>query len=100
MKTSFEANFERYNVKKDGTAVLELSVSAVELAQVVHVLAAVEIGVRVEVFVIENKSEKFIVEDAVFEKLDVYREGNSRIKFIMKSDEVSLDGLNKFVAKM
>jgi len=98
MFTSFEATFERYYIKRDGAAILEFKISAMDLAKVVHTLAVAENTIRIVSTVIEKKDITFELTNAMFEKLDVYREGNSRIKFTtLPVNLKGLDNINEFV---
>jgi len=98
MVTNFEATFERYHVKRDGVAILEFKVSAIELAKVVHTLALIEEKIKIVSTVIEKQDVVFELSNTVFEKLDVYREGNSRIRFTTSPGDVKgLDKINEFI---
>lgn len=97
MITKFEAVFERNIIKRDGVAVLEFRVPTVDLAKVLETLVTIGGKVKVVATVIEKKDIVFELKDAAFEKLDIYREGDSRIRFgTMAGDLVGLDKVNEF----
>ena len=98
MITNFEGAFERYGVKRDGTAVLEFKIPAVDLSKAMQSVLAVGQKVRVVATVIEETDIGFEISEAGFEKLDVFREGNSRVRFVtLASNLKGLDNIEKFV---
>lgn len=97
MITKFEAIFERNIIKRDGVAVLEFQVPTIDLAKVLETLITIGGKIRVVATIIEKKDIIFELKDAVFEKLDIYNEGNSRIRFItMVSALAGLDKISEF----
>lgn len=98
MITNFEGVFERYGVKRDGTAILEFKVSAADLSKAMQSVLVIGQKVRVVATVIEKTDIMFEALEAGFEKLDVFREGNSRVRFVtLASNLKGLDNIEKFV---
>ena len=98
MVTKFEAIFERNSIKRDGVAILEFRVPTIDLAKVLEALVTIGGKVKVVATVIEKKDIVFELKNAVFEKLDIYNEGDSRIKFAtMAGDLVGLDKVSEFI---
>ena len=96
--TKFEAVFERNNIRRDGVAMLEFRVPTVDLAKVLESLVAIGGKVKVVATVIERKDVVFELKDAAFEKLDIYREGDSRIRFTtMANDLMGLNKVSEFI---
>jgi hypothetical protein len=89
MKTNFEGTFEKYNVNKDGIIFLEFKTSAMDLPKVLHVLSEVDYELEVIASPIEKKEKQIKLTSAGYEKLDIYREGNAKIKFNAEVDNVS-----------
>jgi hypothetical protein len=81
MLTNFEGTFERNNIQRNGICVLEFKVSAVDLHKVVGVLSRIDSQLKVTVSVIEDVTMHFDIKECSFKQLDIYREGNSKIKF-------------------
>jgi len=100
MITKFEAVFERNSIRRDGVAVSEFRVPAIELPKVLQTVIIIGEHAKVVATVIEDKDIVFKARDAVFEKLDVYREGNSRVRFITQANNlVGLDKVNELAEK-
>ena len=98
MITSFEATFERYGVKRDGVATLEFKIPTADLAKAMQTVIAIEQKIRVVAIVIEKADIIFEIKEAAFERLSVYREGNSRVRFETLASNINgLDNIEKFV---
>ena len=98
MITSFEATFERYGVKRDGVATLEFKVPTADLTRAMQTVIAIGEKVRVVATVIEVVDLVFEIKEAAFERLSVFREGNSRVRFETLASSINgLDNMEKFV---
>jgi hypothetical protein len=89
MNTNFEGTFEKYNVNRDGIIFLEFKTSAMDLPKVLQVLSEAGYELDVMAYPIEKKDKQLKVTKAGYEKLDIYREGNAKIKFHADVDSVS-----------
>jgi len=81
MNSKFEATFEKNNISRDGMCVLEFKSPAADLGKVANVLSQISKEISLKAVVIEDRNIKFLVKSCMFDRLSVFKEGNSRIRF-------------------
>jgi len=89
MNSKFEATFEKNNISRDGMCVLEFKSPAADLAKVVNVLSQIGKELSLKAVVIEDRNIKFLVKSCMFDRLNVFKEGNCRTRFEAELTDIS-----------